>query len=357
MLAIQSRDHSYKIEICESFSNALNQTDRAGTHYLVDQTVARFYGSELDRHVDGSRTVFIEASEKAKSLESLAPVFIDLIQRGLRRSGRLTVVGGGVLQDIGCFIASVLARGVRWDFIPTTLLAQADSCIGSKSSINVGAFKNQIGTFHAPHRVWLVPEMLRTLSFDDIKSGVGEIIKLQLLKGESDFHELMGDLKKLTSSSQISILAKWSLRSLAVKKTYIENDEYDRGARNLLNYGHTFGHAYESVTEFRIPHGIAVLLGILTATFLSVEKGLIPKKHYQDLKKYLTPWHQPYEKELKGVELGKILEAMIHDKKNTGDEISCILTRGFGKMEKIKMSLLGDLQPMVERFLARGSHL
>lgn len=357
MLAIQSRDHSYKVDSCETLSHALCQDDCAGTHYLVDKTIAHLYGPEIDQYIDHSRAVFIEATEEAKSLERLTPVFADFIQRGLHRYGTLTVVGGGVLQDIGCFIASILARGIRWNFIPTTLLAQADSCIGSKSSINVGVFKNQIGTFHAPHRIWLVPKILQTLPFDEIRSGLGEIIKLQLLKGEADFNELMGDLDKLTPSSQTPLLAKWCLRSLAVKKPFIEKDEYDRGARNLLNYGHTFGHAYESATQFRIPHGIAVLLGILTATLLSSERGLVPDQHYQDLKKRLAPWYQPFEKELHGVEPATILKAMSHDKKNTKDGIVCILTHGFGRMEKIKMSFPRDLELAVERFLVHETHL
>ena len=357
MLVIRSREHSYSIETCNSLSQALAEASCTQAHYLIDEAIARHYGSDLDRHVDRSRAVFLVASEGAKSLERLAPVFVDLIQRGLHRSGRLTVVGGGVLQDVGCFIASVLARGVPWDFIPTTLLAQADSCIGSKSSINVGSFKNQIGTFHAPRQIWLVPGVLQTLPFDEIRSGLGEVIKLQILEGETEFHELMGDLERVNPTTQSNILAKWCLRSLAVKKKFIEEDEYDQGVRNLLNYGHTFGHAYESVTSFRIPHGIAVLLGILTATFLSAERGLVTREHYEHLREKLTPWYHPYEKELHGADLDKILEAMIHDKKNTGDGIACILTHGFGKMEKIKLSILDDLHPLVGRFLAYEAHL
>lgn len=357
MLSVQSSTHTYSVEICDSLSQALAQTDQTQAHYLIDNSIGRLYGSDLSLHVDRSRAVFIEATEEAKSLEHLPPVILNLLERGLNRSATLTVVGGGVLQDIGCFIASVLIRGVCWNYIPTTLLAQADSCIGSKSSINVGTFKNQVGTFHAPQRVWLVPEVLRTLPFDEIRSGLGEIIKLQLIKGESDFLELMGDLENLTPSNQTELMAKWCHRSLAVKKKYIEEDEFDRGARNLLNYGHTFGHAFESVTQYRIPHGIAVLLGVLTATFLSNQRGLVPEKHYRDLKKRLTPWYRPYEKRLQGVDPRKILEAMARDKKNSSNGLACILTRGIGKMEKIKLDLHCELKPMIERFLEQEVNL
>src|SRR5258708_32189487 len=137
------------------------------------------------------KVIGIEATEDAKSLQAIEPVFAWVLENGLRRNGCLAVVGGGVMQDIGCFIASVLFRGVRWELIPTTLLSQCDSCIGSKSSINIRSYKNQIGTFYPPHRVLLTVSVLRSLPFDEIRSGLGEAIKLHLLTGEQEFETLM----------------------------------------------------------------------------------------------------------------------------------------------------------------------
>jgi 3-dehydroquinate synthase len=351
MLVIRSHFYEYTVGACNSLSEALKMIDRSRAHYLIDGVFAKCYASDLNKLIDSSHAVVLEACEEAKSLERLPPVILDLIQRGLNRSGNLVVIGGGVLQDIGCFIASVLARGLRWEYIPTTLLAQADSCIGSKSSINIGPFKNQIGTFHAPHKVWLVSSVLSTLELDEIRSGFGEIFKFQLLKGEADFRELCQDVNGLIPPILPSLLEKWCLRSLNVKKTYIEKDEYDRGVRNVLNYGHTFGHAFETATHYAIPHGIAVLLGIVAATFISAQRGLATREHYLDVKKQLAPWYHPFQERLTKSCLEQISEAMARDKKNNMDGIQCILTRGFGQMEKVKLNVQIDLVPTLKKFL------
>lgn len=350
MLTIQSRSHTYTVAEFLSLREALASV--AGDEracYLVDRLFAELHDAELSPILPAERTVYVEATEPNKSFEALTPLFLNLLQRGLKRDGVIVVVGGGVLQDIGCFIASTLFRGVRWELVPTTLLAQADSCIGSKSSINIGSYKNQIGTFYPPHRVMVPDGILATLPWDEIRSGLGEVIKLQLLAGEDGFRELMGDLHEFHGDS--SILAKWVARSLAVKHPYIEADEFDRGIRNLLNYGHTFGHAYESATHYGIPHGIAVILGVLTATHLSVRLGLAPAAHYAELKRLLTPWYQPYGRQLQQAPRDAIFQAINQDKKNTGQSVNCILTRGFGQMEKLPVALATDIVPAVNNFI------
>jgi len=352
MLTIKSQFHDYSVEEYSSLGTALESiAGSKGTLFLIDGAVVRNYAKAFEGVVPEEKRIVIEASEEQKSFERLTPIFLELLERGLKRDGTLVVIGGGVLQDIGCFIATVLFRGVRWELIPTTLLAQADSCIGSKSSINIGAYKNQIGTFYPPHRVLLVNEVLKSLPWDEIRSGLGEVIKLQLIAGDAGFTELMDDLQGMTPDSDWGVISKWVARSMAVKKKYIEEDEMDRGIRNILNYGHTFGHAYESATQYAIPHGIAVLLGILTATHLSVRLGLVTTSHYQDLREQLLPWCHPNGEALLTADREAIFKAIRHDKKNTGDAVNCILTRGAGRMEKMKVDFLGDLVPAVEQFL------
>jgi len=351
-LTIQARAHAYTVEPCADLSAALaGVTGKDRAIYLVDSRFRAIYREALDALLPADRVTEIEASEPAKSFEALTPVFLDLLARGLKRDRTLVVIGGGVLQDIGCFIASVLSRGLRWELLPTTLLAQADSCIGSKSSINIGAYKNQLGTFYPPHRVMLVSGVLSTLPPDEIRSGLGEVIKLQLLAGEAGYRELMADLGQRAPSDP-DILAKWVARSLAVKKPYIESDEFDRGVRNLLNYGHTFGHAYESSTAFAVPHGIAVILGMLTATFVSARLGMVSASHYDELNQLLGPWHRPYIDALRAASLDDMLTAIRHDKKNTGDAVNCILTRGYGRMEKTPVPLAEVLAPAIFDFIA-----
>lgn len=350
VLTIQSRSHPYTVAQFSTLEATLGAiVDPSRALWLVDRQVHELFPA-LRAILPVERTVLLTATEEQKSLEQLTPVFLELIQRGLKRDGLLVVVGGGVLQDIGCFIASVLFRGLRWELVPTTLLAQADSCIGSKSSINIGPYKNQIGTFYPPHRVLLTPSVLTTLPWDEIRSGLGEVIKLQLLAGEAGYRELLADLPALRDRPEL--LAKWVARSMAVKQPYIEADEYDRGVRNLLNYGHTFGHAYESATHYGIPHGIAVVLGMLTATYVSARLGLVAPAHYAELKQALAPWHQPYGATLRQAALGEVFQAIRHDKKNTGQAVNCILTRGPGRMEKHPVTFETELVPAVTEFVA-----
>ena len=352
MLTIKNHSHDYSVETFASLGKVfLSLAGTRDPYYLVDREVHRIYQKELDAAVPENRKIVIEATEEKKSYERLTPIFLELLSKGLKRDGTLIVVGGGVLQDIGCFIATVLFRGVRWEYVPTTLLAQSDSCIGSKSSINICDYKNQIGTFYPPHRVMVASEVLSSLPWDEIRSGLGEVIKLQLVAGQAGFDELMDDLKNVSPVGGMEIISKWVERSIAVKKPYIEQDEFDRGIRNILNYGHTFGHAYESATKYAIPHGIAVLLGILTATYLSARLGLVDESHFLDLKLLLTPWFHPYETTLLKVRKDDIFKAVRHDKKNTGDSVNCILTSGPGRMEKIKVNFSKELVPAVEIFM------
>jgi 3-dehydroquinate synthase len=350
-LLIQSRSHPYQVECKKTFEEAIYSiSDPEKAFFLVDAAIARLHGLLLAQIAPLERTLEIDPTESQKSFEALTPIFLDLLQRGLKRDSNIVVIGGGVLQDIGCFIASVLSRGLRWELVPTTLLAQADSCIGSKSSINVGPYKNQVGTFYPPHRVLLSTSVLASLPEDEIRSGLGEIIKLQLIAGEAQFQELMTDLATHAPYDS-DFLEKWVLRSLEVKLPFIEKDEFDTGIRNILNYGHTFGHAYESATQYEIPHGIAVILGILTATHLSVRLGLVGAQHYAGLKSVLKKWHEPFGERLKAIPIDSILNAIKRDKKNTANSLHCILTRGAGRMEKLPVRLEDHLIPAISTFL------
>ena len=349
-LSIRSGDGDYSVDEFGSLGEALRSiTAGDRSVYLVDEDFAAIHAQELVPALPGGRTIKVIASESAKSLEALAPLVCRLLELGIRRDGTIVVVGGGTLQDIGCFIASVLFRGVAWELLPTTLLAQADSCIGSKSSINVGTYKNQVGTFYPPRRVLLVPRVLSTLPWDEVRSGLGEVIKLQLLAGEGGFRELMTDLGRL--QLEPALLAKWIRRSLEVKKQFIETDEYDQGLRNLLNYGHTFGHAYESATHYAVPHGIAVILGMLTATRLSASLGLVAWSHYEELRALLGPWYRPYGATLGVASREEIVRAIRMDKKNSSNAVNAILTLGFGKMEKRAVDLDAEVVPVVRDFI------
>jgi 3-dehydroquinate synthase len=335
-MQIRSQSHSYTVVEYGTLDAALAPPDDSGsTFYLVDQKIADLYGPQLAAAAPPERIHRIVASETAKSYEQLGPVFCWLLDGGCRRTSQLVVVGGGVLQDIGCFIASVLFRGIRWTLLPTTLLAQCDSCIGSKSSLNIHRFKNQLGTFYPPHEVRLAFEFLKTLSHEEILSGLGEAIKLHLIDGPESVRRLRAKLAAPPSEIPLHDIVRDSLR---IKKQFIEEDEFDRGVRNLLNYGHTFAHALESATRYEIPHGIAVTLGLACATYFSERLGKVPAGSYDDLLGWLRPYYGNYVDSVRRVDLTAVVGAMKQDKKNRGDEITFILTRGPGQMEKAGLS-------------------
>lgn len=350
MMTIRSRSHDYTVEEQPDLKAAVDKVAASGkTFALVDDFVLQPpYEHVLDA-LPKECILAIRATEEAKSFEQLGGVFSWLLEHGFRRDCTLLVIGGGVTQDIACFVASTLLRGIRWHYIPTTLLAQCDSCIGSKSSINLGRFKNQLGTFYPPNSISLVTSVLKTLPPDEIRSGLGEAIKLHLLDSPEKLAWLRETLAHYGTDAFPLRDVLWN--SLRIKQPFIEEDEFDRGRRNLLNYGHTFGHAYESATKYGIPHGIAVTLGMLTATYVSARRGWVPDAHFTELHTLLRPFYTPYQEVLQKADSSAILAAMKLDKKNVGGKINCILTRGPGRMERTALESESDFVACLSEFL------
>ncbi|MGY8779873.1 MAG: 3-dehydroquinate synthase family protein, partial [Longimicrobiales bacterium] len=238
---------------------------------IADRRVLTAHRERLAPLLERVRVLEIDASESQKSYEELTPVLDELIRGGFRRGDRLIALGGGITQDVTAFIASILYRGVDWLFIPTTLLAQADSCIGSKTSINFAEFKNQLGGFYPPRQIFIDPTFLETLPRKEVLSGLGEMAHYFPIDGEEAFGRYASGLPlALNDGSSIPGLIR---ESLEIKRGYVEIDEFDRNERQVFNYGHSFGHALESVTNYAVPHGIAVSYGIDLANRVSVELG------------------------------------------------------------------------------------
>lgn len=215
--------------------------------------------------------LYVTAEEPSKNLANITPIVEQLRRTGLTRNGAILAIGGGVIQDIACFVASVYMRGTRWIYVPTTLLGMVDSCIGGKSSINVGDFKNLVGTFYPPEKIIIPPSVTATLPPEHVAAGRAEAAKICFAHGEDSFRRYL-DLDADRASDAGPLIA----HSLAAKKWFIEVDEFDRAERLLLNFGHSFGHALESCTAYALPHGVAVGIGCLAAVNLSCgrEPGL-----------------------------------------------------------------------------------
>ncbi len=303
----------------------------AAAHVIIDKRVAALYGERLDNIASSASLLGLDAVEAAKSLERF-PAYVDhLVSHGIRRDHVLIAIGGGIIQDIACFLAATLLRGVPWRFYPTTLLAQADSCIGSKSSINCGNAKNVLGTFTPPEKVIIDGRFLETLDERDVRSGVGEILKVHAIEGPDAFDDVAKAYPELFRDP--AVMRRFIRRALEIKKCYIEEDEFDRGRRNVFNYGHTFGHAIEAATEFSVPHGIAVTIGMDMANFIAARVGVGSMSHFTRMHPVLTRNFRGFERH--PVPMTAFLAAISKDKKNVGSgSVSLILPDRTGRIGK-----------------------
>lgn len=345
-LLIQSHRGPYNVFFNGTF---FPEQDDAEPHYLIDANVAQLYASELNAIITHPNVVLIEATEENKSIENILPVIEKLISNKIRRDHVLIAVGGGIIQDITCFIASTLLRGLSWFFVPTTLLAQADSCIGSKSSINLRGTKNILGTFNPPKSIFINTKYLETLESKDVSSGIGEIIKVHAIDGIAAFDQLADDFEQLYSDK--TILLRYIQAALMIKRRYIEQDEFDHGIRNIFNYGHSFGHAIESATQFAIPHGIAVSIGMDMANYIAVERGLLSKDHYHRMHPVLAKNYQPYSRT--HIPTEEMLSALMKDKKNTSTMLGLIFPVGVGaEVKRVQFAPDDDFRKQCVSFLA-----
>lgn len=288
----------------------VNTLENLGTHFIIDKNITSHIRDFLD--TTNKEVLIIDANEDTKSYIEIGPIISNLLDKKLKKDSILVAIGGGITQDITCFIADTFMRGISWNFVPTTLLSQADSCIGSKSSINFGFYKNLLGSFTPPKIIIISNNFLKTLEEKEIRSGIGEIIKLYLIDG------------KLVDSDTIKSDLNYHLyQTLQIKKFFIEEDEFDKGIRNILNYGHCFGHAIESATNFNIPHGIAVSIGMDIANQISYNMNLIDGSYFRSMRDILVSNYKTYTDF--PIETIKVFSALTKDKKNTGNNINIVL--------------------------------
>lgn len=350
-LVIQSHKGPYRVLFDEDAPARLGAAPPANTHFIVDRRVADLHAATLDGVLSlppSSSLLRLEATEAAKSLERFPGYVAHLLAHGVRRDHVLIAIGGGIVQDITCFLAATLLRGMAWRFYPTTLLAQADSCIGSKSSINCGDAKNILGTFTPPAEVHLSTRFLDTLDERDLRSGIGEMLKVHAIEGPDAFDRLAADYPRLTGDR--ALMSGYIRRSLDIKRRFIEADEFDRGIRNVFNFGHSFGHAIEAATDFAIPHGIAVTLGMDMAVEVARGLGLCGDDVVRRMRPVLRA--NAFGFEGHPVPFERFLAALAKDKKNVGSgSVTLILPDHDGRIGKSVHSMDEPLRTLCRNYL------
>lgn len=242
----------YNVEFVEeSASDTINRYTNNKV-VVVDANVSKLYNIPIDPH-----TYCLTAIEENKNIDTVLKICDLLEDSKFKKKDTMVVIGGGITQDVSGMAAKLFKRGIKWVHIPTTLLAMCDSCIGGKAAVNSRKTKNQLALFTAPSKVVINTEFIKSLALSDVDCGLGEIVKLFAIGGQKYV-----DLLNTPLIYDVEFLNKAAKQALLIKKSVIEYDEFEIGARKSLNYGHTFGHAIEAITDYTIPHGIAIIYGM-----------------------------------------------------------------------------------------------
>jgi 3-dehydroquinate synthase len=343
IITVQLGERSYDIKIGRNILSSVGQElltfNFSSTCLLVSNPlIYELYGSMVKNSLEEAgfkpSVALVEDGEQAKSLKWTAKLYDKALQGSLNRNSPIIALGGGVVGDLAGFIAATYMRGVPFIQIPTSLLAQVDSSVGGKVAINHPKGKNLIGAFYQPKLVLADLDTLITLPPRELRSGLAEVIKYGVIWDRS-FFEYMEEHIKDAFNLNYKVLEALIAKSCTIKAAIIEEDEREGGLRTILNFGHTFGHAYEAITNYTTyRHGEAVALGMVEATkfacYKDLTKELLLKRLVELLKQAgleIKPaqWFKP----------GELLEIMKFDKKNKGEKIQFVLPRELGRVINI----------------------
>lgn len=261
----------------------------------------------------------VPSGEAQKNLGTCQTIWQQLLAGGADRRSVLLNLGGGVIGDMGGFCASTFKRGMDFIQIPTTLLAQVDASVGGKLGVNFGTIKNAVGLFESPKGVYLYTPFFQTLSPTELRSGYAEVIKHALIQDQVDWKSLLPKDPSAISTNWDQIV----MDAVAVKKCVVEQDFKEQHWRKCLNFGHTIGHAIESLswqTQHPLPHGYAVALGMIMESYCSAKSGTLTGAELQTITNYLTQWYPYYP--IQQFQLNAIWQLMTQDKKNTHQRVA-----------------------------------
>lgn len=301
---------------------------------LTDENINKYYGkkvvSALSEYFD-VKLVSLKAGEETKNFNTLPMVYNELLDFNLTRSDLIITLGGGVIGDLGGFVASSYLRGIDFIQVPTSLLAQVDSSVGGKVAVDLERGKNLVGSFYHPKAVLIDPEVLNTLDNRFFIDGMAEVIKYGCIKDKM-FFEFLYEMEN--NSDVIDNMERVIHKCCDIKRIVVESDEKDKGERMLLNFGHTLGHAIEQYYNYtKYTHGEAVAIGMYEITKISEAKGLTVKGTAERIKEILIKYNLPYKMD---VNIEEILDTINLDKKKLGKSLNLIILKEIGNSEIYK---------------------
>jgi len=312
---------------------------------LVDENTLKFCLPTLISKVSAlsdAEVIEIGAGEESKSVEVCAQLWSVLSELNADRRSVLINLGGGVITDLGGFVAGTFKRGIRFINIPTSLLAQVDASVGGKVGINIDGLKNEVGLFTNPEMVFIDPEFLGTLPRKHLLSGFSEMIKHGLICDKEYWEQL-----KEVSFFDMENFDGSILHSIKIKNEIVSSDPFESGRRKILNFGHTIGHAVESYSfesdAKALLHGEAVAMGMVCESFISHKLGMLSESELQDISGFIFSHYTPVF--IDQMVFHRLIELMKHDKKNRGGEIKMSLIEGIGNAvidKPVKADLIID---------------
>ncbi len=342
-LSVSLSDRSYDIIIGENAIEKLSQflatKNYSKIFIITDRNVAGHHLRTLKAIIPNSVEIILEAGEQTKSFSNLEKTCEEILAKGIDRKSLIVAFGGGVIGDLSGFVASILLRGIDFVQIPTTLLSCVDSSVGGKTAINSVSGKNLIGSFYQPKLVICDLNFLNSLDEREIKSGYAEIVKYGLIK-DLEFFQFLEENYSKVFARDAETLTKIIYKSCAIKSEVVSRDEKEQGERALLNFGHTFGHIFETETAYssELLHGEAVALGMVMAAKMSQQFGFLSDDdflriltHFQNCNLYVSP-SQIREK----WNIDSLTKHLFKDKKHEDKKLTFILLKkiGCGVVEK-----------------------
>ena len=315
------------------FSKELQAKDYSSLFLLVDTHTQEFCfpGFVSQTGLTDLEVLVMEAGEEHKTLQTCENLWNQLSERGADRNSALINLGGGVVTDLGGFVACTFKRGIDFYNLPTTLLAMVDASVGGKTGIDLGALKNQIGIIEEPKQVLIDAQWLQTLPQEELRSGFAEMLKHGLISNK-DYWEQLKSLPKLEAAT----LAEFINPSVAIKKQVVLEDPREKHLRKILNFGHTLGHAIESYylthpQKKRLLHGEAIAIGMVMEAYLGVSCCSFSNVAAEEIKKTFAQFYPPVEIDAQDRE--GILELLRHDKKNKAGRVNFVLLKSIGVPE------------------------
>lgn len=340
----------------EEYSNLLKQSD----FIIVDENVMRIYPIPFEIN---SFIYTINATENNKNLNTVLDLIEVLIKKNISKGDKVIAIGGGIIQDISACACALFRRGQPFTYLPTTTLGQLDSCVGAKCAVNTSSAKNILGLFSAPKEVIIPMFSIKTMPQSEHRAGLSEMLRLCITASNNAIDNFQNLLPFILEPEQLDIdkYKKALQLSLSIKKSVVEFDEYEKDVRRSMNYGHTFGHAIEKLSNFNIPHGLAVLLGIQIANKFSLTREFMNIYNFNKIshavKSTLTNLKSDFSF-LKKIDAKDVVEQFKFDKKGDGKSVPLILIKEPGKMiffryffESNSTDIIDAINDSIENFL------